>query len=365
MTDYLEEFKEKVREKTDDELQAMLKKPDEFAVEAQAAVKQEVLRRGNHTDYVQSLPDELLLKLAAESPDNEPPEYIDAAQAELMRRGGKETLTDKFNEPQEQVTGKFRKVKVSPIDRYGQYRGEGSIQLIPEGLKINGRHVFTMGSRWGIGLGLFFGSLILSTAVTGGAGYCAPGFIPIYFLVEYFLLKREELLVPYSKITRLGADERHALVGIEFDGEPNCTPVALHTPNWKSVLAALQQRISGAAGPQVQAVITNADGVQVDATETGADESSAPPKVIKPWSKSKLTTRTILVGIGFFFLFYLCCSTLMMIFFALFGISSILEIQSIPLRVVIWILLFLATMIPTYFMTRRYRRKKSKLVVSS
>ena len=365
MTDYLGEFKEKTHEKTDDELLAMLMNPGEYAVEAQAAIKHEVSRRGKHPDYVHSLPDELLLKLAAESPENEPPEYIEAAQTEIARRGGKETLTKIFHEPQEPVTGKFRKVKVSPFDRHGQYRGEGSIQLIPEGLKISGRHVFTMGARWGIGLGLFFGSLILTVAATGGGGYCAPGFIPIYFLVEYFLLKREEILVPYSKIKRLGADERHALVGIEFEGEPNCTPVALHTPNWKSVLAALQQRISGAAGPQVQAVITNADGVQVDATETGADESSTPPKVIKPWSKSKLTTRTVLVGIGFFFLFYFCCSTLMMIIFALSGISSILEIQSIPLRVVIWVLLFLAAMIPTYLMTRRYRRKKSKLVATN
>ena len=365
MTDYLDEFKERIREKSDDELLAMLMKPDEYAVEAQAAIKREVMRRGRHTDYVNRLPDELLLKLAAESPENEPPEYIDASQAEIRRRGGKESLTEKFNELQEPVEGKFRKVKVAPLDRYGQYRGEGHIQLLPEGLKINGRHVLTMGARWGIGLGLFFGSLILTAAATGGGGYCAPGFIPIYFLVEYFLLKREEILVPYSKITRLGGDERHALIGIEFDGEPNCSPVALHTSKWESVLAGLQQRTTGAAGPQVRAVIIRADGVKVEAAEPGAEAAEVPSKIVNPWSKSKLTARSILVGIGFFFLFYLCCSVLMMIIFAITGIGSVPEIRNIVLRVVVWVLLFFIPTIPTYYMTRRYRRKKSKLVVSS
>jgi hypothetical protein len=185
-------------------------------------------------------------------------------------------------------------------------------------------------------------------------------------MVEYFLLKREEILVPYSDINRLGGDERHALVGIEFDSEPYRTPVALHTPKWKSVLAELQQRASMAGGPQVEAVITTADGVKVEAVEGGEGEKKASPRVIKPWSKSRVVTMSALVCFGFYILFYFCCSLV------LIAILSIAEIKGgIPgirnhvLRGVLFALLFLTPTIPTYFLTRRYFRKKSKLMLSS
>lgn len=144
-----------------------------------------------------------------------------------------------------QVSGKFRKVKMDPIAITGRYRGNGNLQLKPEGLQINGRHVFSLGVRWAIGLGIFFGSLILSIAVTGGAGYCAPGFIPIYFLVEYFILKREDILVPYSEITHVSVDSQNSLIGLDFKGNPQCSPVFLNTAEWSALSAGLQRKLPG------------------------------------------------------------------------------------------------------------------------
>jgi len=141
------------------------------------------------------------------------------------------------------VSGKFRKVKMDPITLTGRYRGNGSLQLTPEGLQVSGRHVFSLGTRWAIGLGIFFGSLILSIAATGGAGYCAPGFIPIYFLMEYFLLKREDILVPYSDITQLAVAGQSSLIGIDFKGHSQASPVFMETSAWNSLLTAIQQKI--------------------------------------------------------------------------------------------------------------------------
>jgi len=140
------------------------------------------------------------------------------------------------------VSGKFRKVKMDPITLTGRYRGRGSLQLTPEGLQVSGKHVFSLGARWAIGLGIFFGSLILSIAATGGAGYCAPGFIPIYFLMEYFLLKRENILVPYSDITQLVVASQSSLIGIDFKGNPQTSPVFIETSAWNSLLTAIQQK---------------------------------------------------------------------------------------------------------------------------
>ncbi|MFC2160286.1 type II secretion system protein GspG [Acidobacteriota bacterium] len=152
----------------------------------------------------------------------------------------------------QQVGGKFRKVRINPIVTTGRYRGKGSLQLTPGGLQISGRHVFSIGFRWVIGLVIFFGSLILSTAMTGGAGYCAPGFIPIYFLVEYLILKQEEILVPYSDITRLVGDSQNSLIGIDFKGQPQSSPVFMETPAWSPLLIALQQKVPSAKVSKVQ-----------------------------------------------------------------------------------------------------------------
>ncbi len=281
----------------------------------------------------------------------------------------------------EPVTGKFRKVRVDPIKRIGQYRGKGSLQLTPEGLKISGRHVMTMGARWGIGLGLFFGTLILSMALTEGNGYCAPGFIPIYFLVEYFLLKREELLVPYSKITAIGGDAKHTLVGIEFEGEPNCSPVVFSTPQWKALLQGVKQKTSlqedvaeqedatvlptEIALPRetAQAAEVDKDGTQVQAGEAEQESLEVHVKETKPWSRSKLLIRSTFAGIGWYFLFYLITTFLLVGIFSLAGIKGIPGIPNLILRIIVTILLFLIPAIPTYFLTRRYYRKKIELIV--
>ena len=148
--------------------------------------------------------------------------------------------SDIQNQP---ITVKFRKIKMDSINLTGRYRGTGSLQLMSEGLRISGKHVFSLGARWAIGLGIFIGSLILSIAATGGAGYCAPGFIPIYFLMEYFILKREDILIPYSDITQLAVASQSTLIGIDFKGNPQTSPVFMETPAWNSLQAAIQRKI--------------------------------------------------------------------------------------------------------------------------
>jgi hypothetical protein len=251
------------------------------------------------------------------------------------------------------VAGKFRRVRVNPIQRVGQYRGTGSFELTPEGLKISGRHVLSPGARWGIGLGLFFGSLILSSAITGGSGYCAPGFIPIYFLVEYFVLKREEILVPYSEITRIGGDAKHSLVGIQFESEPFRTPAVLSSPRWKPIYLGLKQVVSVEEDSPAQRSKIDENSSQVEAV------------AFKPWSKSKLITRSVFVGTGWYFLFYLLNSFLLMEIFSITGIGTIPEIRNLILRILVIILRLFIPGIPTYFLTRRYYRKKSDLMAQA
>ena len=141
------------------------------------------------------------------------------------------------------ASGKFRKVAVRPITVKGRYRGKGIMQIDEQGIKIFGRHVFSLGARWGIALGIFFGSLIITMAMTGGAGYFAPGLIPLYFLMEYGILKRENISIPYSALKGYAADPRGNLIAVTFEGSTLCTPAVLRTENWREVLRTLREKV--------------------------------------------------------------------------------------------------------------------------
>lgn len=139
------------------------------------------------------------------------------------------------------VSGRFRKVAVRPIMSRGRYRGQGMVQIDGQGIKLFGRHVFSLGARWGIAVAIFFGFLFTTMALTGGAAFFAPGIIPLYFLMEYGILKRENISIPFTALRGFAADPQRKLIAVEFEGSPLCTPAVLKTENWRDALRALRE----------------------------------------------------------------------------------------------------------------------------
>jgi hypothetical protein len=123
--------------------------------------------------------------------------------------------------------GRFLKKRVKPIKQYGQYRGNGRLEVNETGLNIIGKHVYSLGARWGFGLALVVAILVLTF------GTFAPGILLIYPIVEYWWLKKEDLAIPLSAITDLATDDSKQLVAVSFEGHPWCSPVVLKSPNWK------------------------------------------------------------------------------------------------------------------------------------
>ncbi len=141
------------------------------------------------------------------------------------------------------AAGKFRKVAVRPLTGRGRYRGQGSMHADEQGIKLFGRHVFSLGARWGIAIAIFFGFLIFTMAMTGGQAYFAPGLIPLYFLMEYGILKRENIFIPYSAFKGYAADPKGNLIAVSFEGSSWCTPAVLRTENWREMLRALREKV--------------------------------------------------------------------------------------------------------------------------
>jgi hypothetical protein len=141
--------------------------------------------------------------------------------------------------------GKFRKVRMKPFKAYGNYRGEGRIEFTGDGLRICGRHVMSMGARWGIGLALFFGLLVLTM------GTFAPGVIPLYLILEYVWLKREDTTVPFCNVIGYASDPKRSLVGIDFHGPEWCRPVVLKSERWQELAAMLRQKMPDRDAPAI------------------------------------------------------------------------------------------------------------------
>lgn len=141
------------------------------------------------------------------------------------------------------ASGKFRKVAVRPLAGRGRYRGQGGMHVDEQGIKLFGRHVFSLGIRWGIALGIFFGFLFITIALTGGQAYFAPGLIPLYFLMEYGILKRENISIPYSALKGYAADPKGNLIAVSFEGSHWCTPAVMRTENWRDVLKTLREKV--------------------------------------------------------------------------------------------------------------------------
>jgi hypothetical protein len=154
---------------------------------------------------------------------------------------------------------------VPPSAQRGQYRGRGNIVLSDTGLCIVGRHTRPFWMKYLIGFPVFYLLyLIIGSFWDSFSWLMVMVSMPLslwvsYWLVEYALLKRETVFVPWSSIKNYcyikieGRGLFTGFIGITFDGYKNCSPVAFGTTHnydgrldayaWKNVLHYLRDKI--------------------------------------------------------------------------------------------------------------------------
>lgn len=134
--------------------------------------------------------------------------------------------------------GRFCKVRIKALgmNEYGRYRGRGKLTIDDEGIKIEGRHVKSLRARWGIGILL----VIASGVLTGGA--IILGFIPVFLLMEYVILSRENLSIPWSKVRKYAFDPYRQLAAIAFDGSEWTSPAVINTSDIALIVQAFREK---------------------------------------------------------------------------------------------------------------------------
>jgi hypothetical protein len=139
------------------------------------------------------------------------------------------------------ISGRFKKLRLKPIKGYGLYRGQGHVEIYDEGIKIIGRHVRPIGARLIIGLLIWwFVASILSKLVVAFLVtiLCV---IPAYLIVEYYILKKENIFIPWSFLKSFAADPKRKLVGFSFYGFKWCSPVILESTKWEDIIHEFQK----------------------------------------------------------------------------------------------------------------------------
>jgi hypothetical protein len=124
------------------------------------------------------------------------------------------------------VEGRFEKVRVRPLRRFGTYRREGSIGVSSDGLTISGRHVLPAPIRLAIGIPL-----------------CALTLVVGYGVVEYLLLKEETLIVPWSAVDGFVVDRQLSRIAFTFQGKKETGPVVFRTARAQWLYATMQQYV--------------------------------------------------------------------------------------------------------------------------
>ena len=187
-----------------------------------------------------------------------------------------------------------KRIKALGLKDFGRYRGRGKLILNDNGISIEGRHVLSLGSRWGIGI------LIAIASVALTYGYAMLGFVPIYLLVEFAILKRENIIITWDNIRKYAFDLKRHLLAVDFVGPDLTSPlVACFYSGFNKVANTMREIIPNKdATPEIQIIYNVAQYQQTLSTTSLSSKKKAKRLLL------------IIVGIILFILIVLLLSML-------------------------------------------------------
>ena len=157
--------------------------------------------------------------------------------------------------------GRFVNKSVPPINQYGQYRSRGRLEVHDAGLRIIGSHPYPPGIQWALGLFIVLVSLMLSFNFLFIIAWVASvvfnnfllgflstllvillGTLSISRILQYGVLKRQDLDLPFTQITGLVVDDVEQRLAVSFAGDKGVrewSPAVLQSPDWRHAYDAL------------------------------------------------------------------------------------------------------------------------------
>jgi len=134
----------------------------------------------------------------------------------------------------------IRKYLYSMGERYSKFRGKGIISVDGDSIFVKGTRIYPA-----IILTASFVLFIVLTMVT--IFQISPWLLFIavtfYFLLQDVLLKKENLTLTWSQISKFEVNDRTKLISFSIEDNPKCSPIIFTTKNYGEVAAVFREKI--------------------------------------------------------------------------------------------------------------------------
>ncbi|MDM7988105.1 MAG: hypothetical protein QUS13_12285 [Smithella sp.] len=129
-------------------------------------------------------------------------------------------------------------------EKYSKFRGRGRIVFASDYITVTGKRIYDKM--------ILRGALIFSAALLLGlmfqlifkvGMYLWVGVLICYYIMQYVLLKKEELSLTWPQINKYEVDAKNKLISFSIENKPECSPIIFRTEQFDQIADMFREKI--------------------------------------------------------------------------------------------------------------------------
>ncbi|MCX5849871.1 MAG: hypothetical protein NTW65_10520 [Deltaproteobacteria bacterium] len=134
----------------------------------------------------------------------------------------------------------IRKYLYSMGEKYSKFRGRGRIVFAGDSITVAGKRIYDkMILRGAL---ILFATLLLILIIKVNILFWFVVLIS-YYLMQYVLLKKEELTLTWSQINKYEVDAKNKLISFAIEKKPECSPIIFRTEQFDQITDIFRENI--------------------------------------------------------------------------------------------------------------------------
>jgi len=125
-------------------------------------------------------------------------------------------------------------------EKYSKFRGKGRIAFADESITVTGKRIYDkMILRGAL---ILSATLLLVLIIKVNILFWFVVLIS-YYLLQYVLLKKEELTLTWSQINKYEVDAKKKLISFSIENKPECSPIIFRTDQFDQITDIFREKI--------------------------------------------------------------------------------------------------------------------------
>ena len=125
-------------------------------------------------------------------------------------------------------------------EKYSKFRGKGRIAFADESITVTGKRIYDkMILRGAL---ILSATLLLVLIIKVNILFWFVVLIS-YYLLQYVLLKKEELTLTWSQINKYEVDAKKKLISFSIENKPECSPIIFRTEQFDQITDIFREKI--------------------------------------------------------------------------------------------------------------------------